>query len=218
MHFEILVEDSSTERLLEHLMPKLVGPLHQPHSWTLHPYKGKGRLPHNLRDAPKSEHRDFLLPNLPILLRNYAKQANIGGVIVVCDTDDTDCVVFLNELKHVAKVSGADAIAMFRLAIEETEAWFLGDKQALLEAYPRAKKRLLNAYVQDSVCGTWERLADIVHSGGSRAILKAGWPASGTVKHKWADEIGPLMDPDRNRSPSFGKLRDGLRRLASQPS
>jgi hypothetical protein len=35
---------------------------------------------------------------------------------------------------------------------------------------------------------------------------------------KWANRIGPLMDPDRNRSPSFGKLRDGLRRLAAQPS
>ena len=85
---------------------------------------------------------------------------------------------------------------------------------ALLSAYPAAKKVLLESYIPDAVRGTWERLADIVHPGGSKAIQKAGWPIAGNVKHEWANKIGPLMDPDRNRSPSFGKLRDGLRRLA----
>jgi len=104
---------------------------------------------------------------------------------------------------------------LFRLAIEEIEAWYLGDQDALLAAYPRAKRNLLEKYEQDSACDTWELLADAVHSGGSAAIKKAGWPLPGQVKHEWAERIGPLMDPERNLSPSFGKLRDGLRRLLS---
>jgi len=56
-------------------------------------------------------------------------------------------------------------------------------------------------------------LADAVHPGGAAAIKKAGWPLPGQVKHDWALRIVPLMDFEQNASPSFRKLRDGLRRL-----
>ena len=59
-------------------------------------------------------------------------------------------------------------------------------------------------------------IADAVHPGGSAAIKKCGWPLPGQVKHEWAEKVGPLMDPERNISPSFGKLRDGLRRLVAE--
>ena len=104
---------------------------------------------------------------------------------------------------------------MFRLAIEEMEAWYFGDETALLKAYPKAKKDIINRYEQDSVCATWEVLADAVYPGGSAAVKKAGWPLPGQIKHEWAEKIGPLLSPDRNVSPSFGKLRDGLRQLIS---
>ena len=89
----------------------------------------------------------------------------------------------------------------------------LGDRQALLAAYPRAKKDVLGRYQQDSVCGTWELLADAIHPGGVAAIQKAGWPLPGEIKHGWAEAIGPLMDIEINQSPSFHKFRDGLRRI-----
>jgi hypothetical protein len=44
--------------------------------------------------------------------------------------------------------------------------------------------------------------------------LKAGGPSAGDLKHEWAAKIGPLLDVDQNLSPSFAKLRDGLRRIA----
>jgi len=84
-----------------------------------------------------------------------------------------------------------------------------------LAAYPRAKLDVLGKYVQDSACDTWELLADAVHPGGSAAVKKAGWPLPGQVKHEWAEKIGPLMNLERNISPSFGKLRDGLRQLVA---
>jgi hypothetical protein len=105
---------------------------------------------------------------------------------------------------------------LFRIAIEEMEAWYFGDRQALLEAYPQAKVEVLARYQQDRVCGTWELLADAIFPGGSAALKKAGWPLPGQVKYEWAEKIGPLLDLDRNLSPSFGKLREGLRRLVSE--
>ena len=105
---------------------------------------------------------------------------------------------------------------MFRLAIEEIEAWYLGDRAAVLSAYPRAKPSVLKGYEQVRACDTWELLADAVHPGGSAAIKKAGWPLPGQIKHEWAAKIGPLMTPDQNTSPSFGKFRDGLRRPIEQ--
>lgn len=214
MHFEILVEDSTGTRLLGHLLPKLIGPFGEPHTWKLHRYRGMSHIPKDLAKEQFPAHRDLLM-HLPRLLRGYAKTPGYDAIIVVCDTDSRDCSNFLTELRALANASNAASITMFRLAVEETEAWYLGDWTALQSAYPKAKKRLYETYVQDSICGTWERLADVVHAGGSRAIESAGWPTAGDVKHEWANNIGPLMDPDRNRSVSFGKLRDGLRGLAA---
>ena len=69
-------------------------------------------------------------------------------------------------------------------------------------------------YVPDSICGTWEVLADAVHPGGSRVLSKAGWQAIGTAKHEWAKRISPHVDVSRNRSVSFQTFRRGLQGLA----
>ena len=213
MHVAVLAEDSSGKHLLDHLMPKLIGPHGEPHTWELHAYRGIGRIPPGLV-APVDSAKRLLLNQLPKLLRGYARTPGYDAVVVVLDADTRDRAAFLAELQRLAIDCGAADLAMFRLAIEETEAWYLGDQIALLTAYPSARRQLLAAYVQDSICGTWERLTDIIHPGGLKAVQKAGWPMPGTLKHEWAHKIGPLMEPDRDVSPGFGKLRDGLRRLA----
>jgi hypothetical protein len=215
MHIEILVEDSSGERLLDCLLPKILGPQGEPHTWRLHAYKGIGRIPHGLRTTADPAKR-ILLEQLPKLLRGYGKTPGIDAVVVVLDNDSRDCALFLRELKALAAACDPAPKTLFRLAIEEIEAWYLGDRVALAEAYPRAKVKGLDAYAQDSLCGTWELLADAVHPGGVAAVKKAGWPLPGQLKHEWAVQIGPLMDIDRNDSASFRKLRDGLRRLVAR--
>ncbi|MGB4336308.1 MAG: DUF4276 family protein [Chromatiaceae bacterium] len=214
MHIEILVEDSSGEKLLNAVLPKLLGEQGDPHSWRVHAYKGIGRIPKNL-SAGADPAKRILLDQLPRLLQGYGRTTGIDAVVVVLDTDKRNCVDFLAELKALATGCKPAPNTLFRLAIEEVEAWYLGDLQALVQAYPRAKAAALNRYVQDSACNPWELLADAVHPGGSAAIKKAGWPLPGQVKHQWAERIGPLLDPDRNVSPSFVKLRDGLRRLVA---
>ena len=134
-------------------------------------------------------------------------------MVIVIDVDKRDCRSFLRELETLAETCKPKPNTMFRLAIEEIEAWYLGDRAAVLSAYPRAKPSVLKGYEQVRACDTWELLADAVHPGGSAAIKKAGWPLPGQIKHEWAAKIGPLMTPDQNTSPSFGKFRDGLRRL-----
>ena len=212
MQIEILTEDSSTHRLLQYLLPQLLGPGGGPHTRRCHAYRGIGHLPPRLAGVSDPSRR-ILLERLPGILRAHARTQGIDSVVIILDADDRDCTAFLAELKAVADACHASHLAMFRLAIEETEAWYLGDREALEKAYPKAKRRVLNGYVQDSVCGTWELLADALYPGGRQALRKPGAPRPGDLKHEWANRIGPFLDPDRNLSPSFGKLRDGLRRL-----
>ncbi len=214
MHIEILVEDSSGASLLNVLLPQILGAQGEPHTWRLHAYKGIGRIPSGLATKADPVKR-ILLDQLRKLLGGYGKTPGIDAVVVVIDTDKHDCVAFLTELRSVVDACAPAPNTMFRLAIEEIEAWYLGDQKALLRAYPKAKGEILRKYVQDSVCKTWEVLADAIYPGGSAAIRKAGWPLPGQIKHEWAEKIGPLMDLEQNTSPSFAKLRDGLRRLIS---
>ncbi|MGE4339992.1 MAG: DUF4276 family protein [Pigmentiphaga sp.] len=215
MHIEILVEDASGEKLLAAMLPKLLGHQGNPHTWRMHSYKGIGRIPKNLKPGTDSAKR-ILLDRLPSALRGYGKTPGIDAVVVILDSDRRNCTDFLAELKALVAGCNPAPNTMFRLAIEEVEAWYLGDRDALRAAYPGAKTDVLERYAQDSVCDTWELLADAIHPGGSAAIRKAGWPLPGQIKCEWAEKIGPLLDPDRNVSPSFGKLRDGLRRLVAE--
>lgn len=215
MHIEVLVEDSSGEKLLTQLLPHILGEQGAPHTWRLKAYKGIGRIPQGLT-AKADPAKRILLDQLPRLLQGYGKTPGIDAVVVVLDSDRRDCKAFLQELKALAGSCNPAPRTLFRLAIEEMEAWYFGDRAALLSAFPRAKRDVLDRYVQDSVCDTWELLADAVHVGGAVAIKKAGWPLPGQLKHEWAEKIGPFMSLHQNTSPSFGKFRDGLTRLIAQ--
>jgi len=212
MHIEILVEDSSGEKLLAQLLPRILGEQGAPHTWRLKAYKGIGRIPPGL-SAKADPAKRMLLDQLPRLLQGYGKTPGIDAVVVVLDTDRRNCKDFLQELKSVAQDCNPSPRTLFRLAVEEMEAWYLGDREALVKAYPRAKRDVLDRYAQDSVCGTWELLADAVHAGGVAAIKKVGWPLPGQIKHEWAEKMGPFMSLSHNASPSFQKFRDGLSRL-----
>ena len=48
MHIEVLVEDSSGEKLLAQLLPQILGEQGVAHTWRLKSYKGVGRIPQGL--------------------------------------------------------------------------------------------------------------------------------------------------------------------------
>lgn len=215
MHIEVLVEDSSGKRLLDILLPKILGARTIQVTWRVHAYKGIGRIPKGLKPSSDASKR-ILLDQLPKLLSGYGRTPGIDAVAVVLDSDRQDCTALLEELKLIAARCNPSPRVLFRLAMEEMEAWYFGDRNAILLAYPRAKESVLDRYQQDRICGTWEMLADAVYPGGSTAVSKVGWPLSGQLKHEWADRIGPNMNLESNDSPSFQKLRDGLRRLVAE--
>ena len=216
MHFEVLVEDRSGSIVLDVLLERIPGKNGYHHSWKLHPYRGIGRIPRNLHSAPDPGKR-FLLNHLPSLLRGYGRSLRLGRdcVVVVVDLDNRNCVDFKRELLDVLNACNPGPRTLFRIAIEEGEAWLLGDRNAVKAAYPNAKDPVLNGYAQDSICGTWEVLADAVHPGGAVQLRKSGWPAPGRAKSEWARRIAPYVDVKRNRSKSFQVFRDGVRRLAA---
>ena len=156
MHFEILVEDASGKIALDSILEKILGPNGQEHSYQMFSYKGIGRIPKNLRGKTDPQKR-ILLDRLPKLLRGYGKSLHYSPavVVVVVDLDDKDCRVFKQEMLDILKTCDPPPKTLFRIAIEEGEAWLLGDRNAVKAAYPKAKKQVLNAYVQDSICGTW---------------------------------------------------------------
>jgi hypothetical protein len=121
---------------------------------------------------------------------------------------------FKCQLLGILEKSKPSPKTLFRIAIEEIEAWLLGDQDAVKKAYPRAKKSALKQYEQDAICGTWEKLADAVYPGGSSKLKKLGYPDIGMAKREWAEKIVPFCNIDNNQSKSFQVFRDGVKRLA----
>ena len=155
MHFEILVEDQSGKKALDILIPKIIG---NRHKFKVRPYQGIGHIPKNLTN-PTHANTNLLLNQLPMQLRAYGKRyANdfTKVVIVVCDLDNNCLKTFRQELFTVLNACNPRPETRFCIAIEEGEAWLLGDIPAIKVAYPKAKVNILNSYQNDSICGTWE--------------------------------------------------------------
>jgi len=217
MHFEILIEDASGKITLEYILGKILGSDKPTHTFNIISYKGIGRIPKDLKGKSDPQKR-ILLKQLPRLLRGYGKsfQNVSAAVVVVVDLDDKDCLAFKQEMVDILNVCNPQPTTLFRIAIEEGEAWSLGDRSAVKTAYPHSKDQVLNAYIQDSICGTWETLADAVYQGGSQNLKKLGWPHTGKAKCEWATKMGPHLDVERNQSRSFQAFRDGIRNLMQE--
>ena len=215
MHFEILVEDQSGEIALKFILEKILGSSGGEHSYQIISYKGIGHIPKTLKGKADPGKR-ILLAQLRRVLQGYgnAYKHYDAAVVVVVDADDRDCRRFKRELVGVLDQCDPKPTALFRIAVEEMEAWFLGDRKAIKTAYPKAVNAVLDKYKQDSICGTWEKLADALVPGGSKALKQKGFPHTGVAKCEWAKNIAPHMDIENNQSKSFQVFRDGIRKLA----
>ena len=215
MHFEVLVEDPSGKRALDIVMPRIIG---EHDTFRVIAYRGIGHVPKNLMSSTDPNRR-LLLDQLPRILRGYGQTfLNYptdyrAAVIVVCDLDERCLKEFRRELIDILEACNPRPQTRFCIAIEEGEAWLLGDYTAVLAAYPSVDANLLRRYRNDDICGTWELLADAVYRGGAEALTRAGWQAVGREKAAWAEHIAPHIDVDRNASPSFQYFREHVRAL-----
>jgi hypothetical protein len=206
VHFVFHTEDQSGEKSMNIILPKILG---DRATYKVHPYKGMGKLPKGLR--PKTDaNKRVLLDRLPKILQGHGRNPNCGIIVIICDLDTRNKEQFYNELNDVLNSCNPKPEAYFCLAVEEFEAWYLGDFPAIQKAYPNAKKDVLSKYVNDSICGTWEVLADAIYKGGSKALKDKGRQAIGEQKSIWAKEISPHMDISNNKSPSFVEMHSKL--------
>lgn len=204
-HLEVLVEEASAEATLTHLLPRLLG---GDVTFDIRVFNGK----HDL------------LKKLPERLRGYAHWIRDAGtrIVVLVDEDRQDCHVLKRQLEDAAeqaglatKTSAPDGepfLVLTRLAIEELEAWFFGDLDAVRVAYPRVPLDLAGRRPYRDpdaiVGGTWEQL--------ERVLQRAGYHRGGLRKVAAANDIAPHLDPDRNRSTSFRYFVTGLEALTAR--
>ena len=134
MHFEILVEDVSGKTALEILVPKIINT--EQHTFNIHAYKGAGHIPKNLTSNSDPKKR-ILLERLPQLIQGYGKTfasypPNYHAVlIIICDLDDRCLSAFRQELLNIVDSCEPKPKTQFCIAIEEGEAWYLGDLAAI---------------------------------------------------------------------------------------
>jgi hypothetical protein len=197
MYLEFIVEEPSAEETLKILVPKMLGP---EIPFAINVYQGK----------------QDLLSILPDHLRGYKKWIpDDYKIIVLIDEDRKDCKKLKRSLEKAAKnarlitktqAKGKAFQVLNRIAIEELEAWFFGDIQALRKAYPRVPENLKQKAPYrnpDAIKGgTWEAL--------ERVLQTAGYCKSGLPKIETARKISEHMDPARNCSKSFKVFWDGL--------
>lgn len=207
MYFYFLVEDLSGAELIKILMRKIASSTSDVY-YDCKSFKGIGHLPKvNTKEEVKNAGSKMLLNRLPQYLKglNNSLQDFPSAIVVVLDNDNRDTEVFRTELEDVAVQCGITVDHVFCIAVEEIEAWLLGDEAAIFAAYPKARLKVLRSYSQDSICGTWEILADAVYPGGLAKLRKTG-DNPGMLKSEWAKNIGKHMDLQNNKSRSFNQF------------
>lgn len=205
MRIHILVEGPSETALLRNWLQRF-----QPsHSHVIIEHQGRGRLSGNFDTAPDPTQRG-LLDQLPAKLRAYGRTLNpaTDRVLVLLDLDTSVCHQLKARLVALLAATTPAPEAMFRFAIEEVEAFYLGDKRAVRNAFGTLRRAPYDAYVQDSICGTWE-------------VFQAVIAAPYVDKVGWAERIGMHLGTatdgrHANRSPSFREFCRALRFLAGE--
>lgn len=199
-HVEFIVEEPSMETALRALLPKMLGEV----SFEVYVHQGKADL----------------LARLPERLRGYASWVpDTWRIVVIVDRDDEDCAKLKAELESAAKGAGLATRSLSpegytvvnRIAVEELEAWYFGDWEAVSAAYPRVPGTIPSRRKfrdPDAVPGgTWEAF--------ERVLKDAGYFAQGLAKIEAARAIAANMSPERNRSRSFQVLREALAEMVS---
>lgn len=210
MLIEILSEDKSGAVVVERSVERICDAEGTRAQINVRPHRGCGSLPKD-QNAKPPKFASSLLDLLPAKLRAYNSVYKGKDLILIIalDTDNNDPEPMRKEIYETARTYAPDIRSVVGLSTEEVEAWMLGDRAAVIEAYPDCDKKVLDSYEQDSVCGTWEVLCRAI-SDNAEKLIEIGYPAIGHYKARWAEDISQYMMPQRNVSPSFNTFRMAL--------
>ena len=201
-HLVMLVEEPSMEIFLQAVLPRL---LPEDTTFEIHAFQGKPDLLSKLEDR----------------LRGYGRWIPAHWrIVVLVDRDNDDCRVLKARLERIAADSGLmtrsqrqgqDRQITNRIVIEELEAWYFGDWDAVCSAYPRLNRGLPRQAryrdPDDVRGGTWEAF--------ERILKRQGYFTTGLRKSEAAQAIAPHIRPDRNRSRSFQVFVEAVSRAAA---
>lgn len=193
-HLEVLVEEASMEAVLQQILPQVT----EGTTFQVYPHNGKAGL----------------LGKLSQRLRGYAQWLpDSYGILVVADVDNDDCRALKARIQRDAEGATLQNRVLIRLAVEELEAWFFGDWEAVRAAYPRVNANVPNRAAfrnPDGIQGgTWEAL--------EREMQRSGYYLGGLPKIEFARRVAKYMDISRNRSRSLQILCEGVRRITRRP-
>lgn len=207
MKLHILVEGPAEAALLRGWLRRFL----PGHTASIIQHRGKGRLPANPATHPDPR-REGLLDQLPAKLRAYGRSLDpaTDRLLVLMDLDQDDCSELKGRLLRTLETCDPRPVALFRIAIEETEAFYLGDPEAIRRAFPKARLSRLKSYQQDSICGTWELFQEVIQE---RLEDKVGWA------EKMGEHLGTAWQGNgANHSPSFRQFCKALLWLAGERS
>lgn len=197
VHIDFLVEEPSMMALLNAVLPKMI-----PATCTtkIFAFRGKHKLLKNLGKT--------LGGYTSWLPKNYR-------VVVIVDQNGNNCKQLKEQLEGICQnvglqtrkvASSSNWQVVTRIAIEELEAWYFGDWQAVLAAYPRVSPNIpqQDGYRNPDEIkgGTWEAF--------ERVLKNYRYHPQGLDKLQAARDIGPLMDPTGNQSRSFQVFREAI--------
>jgi len=194
-HLEIMVEEPSMEAFLRELLPRL---LSDDTTFAIYPYQCK----------------DDLLSKLPARLAGYASWLpETWRIVVIVDRDDDACDALKRKMEKIAADAGLRTRStgeawqvVNRIAIEELEAWYFGDWDAVRANYPRVNGSVprKTQYRDPNAIGggTWEAF--------ERLLQLAGYFKNGLRKTEVARALGKQISLASNNSRSFQVFRDAL--------
>ena len=185
------------EAFLRELLPRL---LPEGRTFEVYPFQGK----------------DDLLGKLESRLRGYASWLpDDWRVFVILDRDNDDCHGLKERLEVTAgraglqtrtRAGGSNWQLVNRIAIEELEAWYFADWEAVRKAYPRVRADIPGRRSfrdpEAIAGGTWEAF--------ERVMQKHGYFKGGLAKIEAARAIGPHIEPSRSRARSFEVFQQAL--------
>lgn len=168
-------------------------------------------------EAHRFQGKHDLLRKLPARLSGYSRWLPPNWrIVVLVDRDAEDCRKLKGRIEAIFRRASLTSRSsrpeagswqvVSRLAIEELEAWYFGDWNAVRRCFPKASPTVPRGakYRQpDGISGgTWEAL--------ERLLQQKGYFPSGLNKIEAARAIGGEIDWSENRSPSCRLFRDTL--------
>lgn len=196
-HLIFLVEEPSMEAFLWGLLPRM---LPATVGTEIHVFQGKSDL----------------LSKLDARLRGYSKWLpDDWRIFVVVDRDDDNCLQLKQRLEQIARganlvtrsrAAGGGWQLVTRIAIEELEAWYFGEWQAVRAEFPRVPAGIPSRQPYrdpDRIAGgTWEAF--------ERVLRSSGYIPSGLPKIDTARRLGVRFQHDQCSSNSFNVFRAAI--------